>query len=364
MLTVAPKTHPNEVPLRLALNLRRSLRQVIALKRLSLLPAVAIGLWSTAAFADKVAVLPFLPAADFVNREQTEEVRNATKLAVTQRQHTNASDSELATAVTAVQDGVADTSAEYKVAGKAATSQWTVVAHVSFRNGYWHLEVEACLVDTGRVESLTRDVDPRVAPQQIGEMLTLLLRPEGIGNADVPWANQTLPPILPDKPKDPPKPPPAVKHDYAEKFPIGIGAGIGINGAFVRPENAVGSSLSLFGLITGEYAIERVPGLAIRANLGGAFYNNPTFTLDAGARYAIPLVPTARLYFGPEVTLGVFVPIAGDKSPRFLLRTDVFVSLGLGERVQLEVAFDLQSAFGGDRALVLGGGLARGLVRF
>ncbi|CAN5766880.1 hypothetical protein BH09MYX1_BH09MYX1_34020 [soil metagenome] len=336
-------------------------------------------MWSTSAFADKVAVLPFLPSADFVNRDQLEQVRTATKAAVTQRAHTLASDSELAAAVTAVQDGVADTSAEYRVAGKAATSQWTVVAHLAFRNGYWHLEVEVCLVATGRVESLTRDVDPRAGTQQIAEMLALLLRPEGIGNADVPWANQTLPPILPDKPPDPPKPPvppvppkppepppvPAVKHDYAEKFPIAVGLGLGVNGAFVRPSGGAGlSTLAVYGLVSGEYAIDRVPGLALRGNFGGNLYGPSSIFVDVGARYAIPLVPTARLFFGPEVTIGALFPIGGDKSPRFLLRTDVFASLGIGERIQLEAVFDLMSAFGGDGPLVLGGGMLRGLVRF
>lgn len=156
-----------------------------------------------------------------------------------------------------------------------------------------------------------------------------------------------------------------MKHDYAEKFPIAVGAGLGMNGAFVRPEGGAGlSTLAVFGFLTGEYAFERVPGLALRGNFGGNFYGPSSISVDVGARYAIPLVPTARLFFGPEVTIGALFPIGGDKSPRFLLRTDVFVALGLGERVQIEAAFDLMSAFGGDGPLVLGGGLLRGLFRF
>lgn len=350
------------------------------MKRLHLLPAAATALalvaWSPLALADKVAVLPFIPSADFVTRDQAEEVRVATRTAVTQKTHSLSSDSEVATGLAAVQDGTADTSAEYRAAGHAANAQWTVVGHVSTRNGYWHVELEVCQVDSGRVESLTRDVDPRVGPTQIAEMLALLLRPEGIGNADVPWANQTLPPIVPDVPKKPPPPPPppkppeppkppAVKHTYAENFPIGVGAGLGMNGAFARPSGGSGlSTLAIYGLLSGEYAFDRVPGLALRGNFGGNFYGPSSIFVDVGARYAIPLVPTARLFFGPEVTIGALFPIGGDKSPRFLLRTDVFVAWGLGERVQLEAAFDLMSAFGGDGPLVLGGGLLRGTVRF
>ena len=41
-----------------------------------------------------------------------------------------------------------------------------------------------------------------------------------------------------------------------------------------------------------------------------------------------------------------------------------FGAWGIGERVQLELAGDLSTAFGGSGTLVLGGGTVRGLFRF
>ena len=340
------------------------------MKRLAFLPALALLAWSGSALADKVAVLPFLgpPGA---SQQQIDEVRIATKNAVTVRTHTLASDAELTSAQMAVADGVADTSAEYRAAGRAATSQWTVVGHLLPRDGYWHLELEACQVETGRVESLMRNVDPRVGTAQIAEMLALLIRPEGLGTAEIPWANEP-PPVIkppppppPPPPPQPPPPPPAIKHAYAENFPIAVGLGFGLNGAFSRPAGAVGSSFSFDGLVSGEYAFAAVPGLALRGNFGAELYGHGAIFVDAGARYAIPLVPSMRLFFGPEITLGAFfLPSSGDKEPRFLLRTDVFAAMGLGERVQIEVAFDVSSAFGGSGAIILGGGIARGMIRF
>jgi hypothetical protein len=75
-------------------------------------------------------------------------------------------------------------------------------------------------------------------------------------------------------------------------------------------------------------------------------------------------VPTIRLFAGPEASFGVFMPLGGDKQARFLFQPSAFVALGLGEHVQLEVAFDAPIAAGGTGTLVLMGGTARALVRF
>jgi hypothetical protein len=86
--------------------------------------------------------------------------------------------------------------------------------------------------------------------------------------------------------------------------------------------------------------------------------------MGAGARYAIPIVPTIRLFAGPEVNVGFFVPVGGDKQARFLLHPSAFVALGIGEHVQIELAPDLPMAFGGTGSLILFGGSARALIRF
>jgi hypothetical protein len=64
------------------------------------------------------------------------------------------------------------------------------------------------------------------------------------------------------------------------------------------------------------------------------------------------------------VLLGTHVALGADKTARFLSQGSAFVSLGLGEQFQIEIAGDIGAALGGSGTLVLGGGTARGVVRF
>jgi hypothetical protein len=327
------------------------------------------------AFADKVAVLPFQSVGGATSA-QLEEARAATRSAVAALGHKAANDSELLTAVMSAKDGVPDTSQEYRAAGHASTSDWTVAGRVEQHGASYRLELEVCQVDSGRLESLAREIDPAQAPKQVGEMLALLVRPEGIGNADIPWEHAPLPgPPTPPKPATPapaptpppspqPPPPPALRHAYAEGHPFVVGAGVAVLLALQRPSNAVGSSTA--GIVVGNvgYALDSIPGLEFRGNVGGAFAGPGSFTAEAGARYAVPLLPTLRLFFGPEVTIGGFFTLGAEKTARFLLHPSAFLSWGLGERVQLEVAGDLPYAAGGSSSLLLGGGTARVAVRF
>jgi outer membrane biosynthesis protein TonB len=330
--------------------------------------ALSALLFAAPALADKVVVLPF-----HGDEPRAQEARNATTGAVLERAHVPASDDEVKAALDAVGDGSPDTSAEYKQAGNAAKAQWTVTARVENHDWYYRIELEVGQVATGRVESVARNIDPARAPQMISEMLALLLRPEGLG-AGNPWANEPPPnkPAPPPPPPSPPPPPhvppppppPAVKHAYAENHPWGVGAGFAVMGALMRPERASGPTASGHIQGFGEYAIDAVSGLAVRAEIAGGIVGPGSFWMGAGARYAIPIVPTIRLFAGPELTLGFFVPIGGDKTARFLLHPSAFVALALGEYVQLEIAPELPIAFGGTGTLMLFGGSARATLRF
>src|SRR5882724_3820199 len=70
---------------------------------------------AASAFADKVAVLPFLGTN--ATKQQLEDARMATRGAVMQRAHSLPSDSEMTTAMVAVADGTPDTILEYRAAG-------------------------------------------------------------------------------------------------------------------------------------------------------------------------------------------------------------------------------------------------------
>jgi hypothetical protein len=134
--------------------------------------------------------------------------------------------------------------------------------------------------------------------------------------------------------------------------------------AAARPGRASGDTVSGHLIVTGEYAIDAVPGFAVRANFAGALFGPGSIWFGAGARYAFPIVPTIRLFAGPELELGLFIPTGGDKEVRFLLHPSAFVSIGFGPNVQVELSPDFPIALGGTGTLVLAGGTVRGLFRF
>jgi hypothetical protein len=332
---------------------------------------------SAPALADKVAVLPFLNASN-ATPAQLEAARGAAKTAVIAISDTLPTDSEMLTAEMSAKDGTADTSQEYRAAGRASGSDWTVTGHVEPRATSYHLEIDACNVSSGRVESLAREIDPARASQQIGEMLSLLLRPAGIANVDIPWEHVgPLPTPTPPPTNEPPAPEPPVKvippppppapapipddQTYSGGHPFAAGLGLAGLGALQRPALAVGSSAALLGNVVLGYA--PIGGLEIRGDFTGALAGPGSVSCDAGARYAIPIARSLRLFFGPEVELGGFFTTGGDKTGRFLLHGAGFVSLGLGPHFQIEVAGNIEYA-AGSSALVLGGGTVRAIARF
>lgn len=329
--------------------------------------------------ADKVAVLA-VAAAPGTSADAAADARalTETRAAVGLKAHQLAGDDDMAKAKAAVTDGVPDTSSEYLAAGKAAQADWTLVGRVESRSGTtsgvrYRLELVACLVASGRVESVARDVYGENQNEQVAEMLGVLLRKEGLGAEEIRWkvqAKEGAPPKEPPPPKEPEKPvppkppsPPAVRHPYAEHAPIVLGAGVGFWGAVSRPSNARGSSFSSTIELHGGYALP-VPGLELRANAGLSYVGPSSLHVDGGARYALPLAPTVRLYGGPEITLGVFAPTGADQTPRFLARGALFVALGIGEHVQIDALGEFFAAPGGSGAILLTGGSARGSVRF
>ena len=330
------------------------------------------------ALADKVAVLPFQSSAGATSLD-LDASRKATQAAVSALSHKLPSDAEMLTAQMSSTDGVADTGEEYRAAGRSSTSDWTVVGHVEGHGATYRLELDVCQVDSGRIESLAREITPAQASAQIGEMLALLVRPQGLANAAIPWERGAPPepaaPAAPPKeaakppapvavvPPAPAPEPPATRHAYAEDHPFALGVFTRILGAIERPANARGSSTAGLLGATAAYALSGVKGLELRADLDTSLAGPSSVSADVGARYAIPLVPSVRLFFGPEALVGGFFASGADKTPRALVQGSAFVALGLGEHVQLEVSGDVAYA-AGSPSLALGGGTLRGLVRF
>lgn len=356
----------------------------------SLFTLAALLLAAKPALADKVAVLPFT-AATTSTKPELEQARGWAREAIILKGHVPPNANEMLSAEQAVTDGMPDTSQEYRAAGKASGSQWTVTGRIdrhdappaklpdgTMEEGYttYRVELEVCQVETGRVESLAREVDPDDAPAELGEMIALLLRPEGIKNAVLPWdgapphkhkakPKPKEPPPPPAPPPPPPPPPtPLVKHAYAENRAAALGVSVGASTALSRPSEARGPSeaLALGGVFA--YAIEQVPGVELRGVFTSQVIGPRALEISAGGRYAIGVLPQYRLFVGPEVLVGAHVAIGAEKTARFLGHGAAFVAWGISESVQVELAGDLAAAFGGTGTLVLGGGTVRGLVRF
>lgn len=323
------------------------------------------------ALADRVTVLPL--SGSGATKQDLDSVKQALRDATKDRGHTLPSDSEQLTAEMSVKDGVADTRDEYTAAGRASSADWAVGGRVESRGHYLRIEIEACQVSSGRVESLARNIEPAQERRKLGEMLGLLLRPEGIANANIPWSNEAPPaePVPAPAPKPPPPPPPEAKppeppapppRPYAEGKPFAIGAGAEALVAVARPKNASGSAATLALLGSFGYAIESVRGLELRGELGGGVIAPHSFFVAAGARYALTL--PASFYVGPEVELGAFFPLGGDKEARFLVRGSPIIGRAFGDSFALEAFGDFMAAPGGTGSLVLVGGGARAVVRF
>jgi hypothetical protein len=328
-----------------------------------------------AAGGERVAVLPFVGSGGGTTSTDLEAARAATREAVTQIHDVLPSDAELANGERAVKDKVADTSAEYRAAGQGAGATWTLAGHVDVHGTTYRLEIEACQVGTGRVESLAREVDPKRAAPEIAEMLTLLLRPQGVGDAIPPWDQPTtptpapaptavvIPPAAPPPPVEAGPPPPPLP-PYAADHPLALGLGGEAMSAFSRSPRALGSPWA--GLVTahGGYAIDGARWLEIVANVGVPVAGPSALWLDAGARLEFRIVPRARVYAGAELAIGAFVDLGGDKDARFLLRGAIPIVFGIGDRVQIEAYPQMAYAAGGTTGLAFVGGGLRGVVRF
>lgn len=361
------------------------------MKRFFLSSAVLAAMLAFAApaWADKIAVMPFTSPKN-VPRPELEEVRRWTREALTKKGHTFASENEMVSAEAAVKDGVADTSQEYQAAAKAAGADWTLTARVE-RNDYpparlpdgteeegyttYRVELEAYQASSGRVESLSREVLPDEGPSDIAEMIALLIRPEGIANADIPWSHvgvrrpkpKPKPAAPPPPPPPPPEPaaPPPPRRVYGEGHPVAIGASVGVTNAMVRPDEARGPSWAMpIGVVFGYALPDTAPGLELKGNLASQVIGPRALELSGGARYALAPLRGVRLFVGPELLLGAHVALGADKTARFLTHGSLFLAYGITESVQAEIAGDLSAALGGAGTLVLGGGTARIVFRF
>lgn len=318
---------------------------------------------SSVAFADRVAVL----RVDGSAAAQSKLAADVDQ-AITVLKHERASADDTAKARSTARDGEPDSSSEYVAAGKSIDAQWTLVVHAAPSPGS-RVELTACQVATGRTEFLARDVHGSNSAEQIGEMLQRLLRPEGIGSDEMAWKVE---------PKEtarvgsgegrPAAPAPGLGTSlgtYRGTAPLVIGAGGGAFGALVRPDNARGSSLTGNIAVHIGFVPSVFPSLEIRLNGGASFVGPSAFHADGGARYMAPITGASSvpMFVGPEVTLGIFRPLGGDQSARFLARAAGVLAVQVHSHMQVDVLGEFLVAPGGTGTLLLGGGTVRASLR-
>jgi hypothetical protein len=276
---------------------------------------------------------------------------------------------ETANALASVKDGVADTSEEYRAAGRAVGTPWSVTARIERPRERsesdapaYRVELEVCLVETGRVESLTRTVPFEYGQVYVAQMLHLLVRPSGLANEPLPWEDE---PAQTTRVDVLPAPSRVVQPSMVpEPRAFALGLESGVSAAWARPAQAVGSTLGVpIGVVAG-YAPREWPGAEFRGTVAAQFFGPRALEVVAGARYAFSLVPRYRVFVGPEARAGLHVTLGGDRTARFLVGGEAFAGVGLGEALQIEVGVDVAGAFGGTGSLGLVGATARVLRRF
>ncbi len=367
-------------------------------------PAAAVAcaglLFTQSALADRIALLP--------SRGGDAGLRTAVDgdLAAGLRAlgHTLVPAGELSAALAAkVTDGVADTQEEYRAVGAATRADWVIVGAIDpvLPGASPRVELTACLLKAGRVETVARAIDRAREPAQTKAMLGVLVRAEGIGAGALPW-EQGAPAATPKDEPAPATDAPVVEpvEDRAHvSYPVGstvdvwppysggrrgflaLAAGYAIPA--LRPAPGVGVTSrgdAFVGAVRGGYAAgDR--GLELFAELGGDVYGPRALWVEGGLRWM--LSPTLRrgadgvrggapFFLGPELFGGAFVelptgagPYSAPAEARGMLGGAIDVSFALAPSLTLEAHLgNLRWVPGGSGALLFAGADLGAAVRF
>lgn len=308
--------------------------------------------WVSAAFAAAVLVAPSLALADRIallpSRGGNDAGPRVTLDAELARElgalgHTLVPAPELgASLATQVPDGLADTQDEYRAVSSATQADWVVVGMVEPAVTTVHVELVAFLHGVSRVESVAREVDRAREASQVREMLSVLVRPEGVGAAALPWekAGADTPPGATGLATRPAvvsiAVPPVDGHarvsyllgSAGEVWPpyssgnrgfVGTALGFGLTAASPPSSSRTSSGAALVGTVRSGYALgDR--GFEPFAELGANLFGPRALWLSGGARWMF--APALRrgsdgvlagvpFFLGPEVSLGAFIQLGG-----------------------------------------------------
>jgi hypothetical protein len=322
--------------------------------------ALAFVLFAGSALADRVANVHARGDAKADDRARVEK---ASEEAIRGLGHTSASAQEIVDGEAAA-GTLVGTSAGLVAVGKTTGSEWVVEAVVSPTPGGLRVELKACQVSTGRVESAARELDLRGdVMAQIREVLALLLRPQGIADDPLPWlgATPTKPPEKAPEPKKPvptpgaPAAPPAAPPEYGRPGALYVGLGGGAYDVVARPDGARGGRVEGAWSVEGGYSLPSMQRLELTARVGGYFGDAGAVRIEAGGRYMLPIASVFAI--GAAANLGVLAATTSSQTVRLTLGVSPVLAIALGKTFQLDFSLPaVRLAPGSSGALVFVGG--------
>lgn len=318
---------------------------------------VALVLSSARAAADHVLVLP--ASTDAPGRIGASELQTHARSALSQLGHSLVPAFETQAALNAA-PATALNAEQYATLARMTAADWVVVASASPDSA--RLEMTAFQTSSGRTETVARDVMAGSLADQLRDMAAVLLRPEGVGTAALPWESQPVAP--PSSPPAPPKLEATAPQPRSNDEPrFSLAAGPGFSCAVVRPDSAVGTACSF---VIGAHGSVRVSddwhlGLALRPLVTG-----PRATLiEATARYDALTTAQQRLRLGAVLAPGVMFMHGGAKTNSFALRGSLAASYALTERWSLDArAGELTWVPASSGTVLLAGAALYGMARF
>jgi hypothetical protein len=353
---------------------RRSARRAIA----TWLAVCALSLAPSIVHADRVAPLHAHGGTD----ADRAAVDKALRAALAALGHTSPTDAEVLQGEGAA-GSYENQSTGLVAIGKTTGSEWvvdvtTIATPTSAPPGATpkRIEVKACQVSTGRVETLARDVDTKKdLAAQLREMLALMLRPQGVGDDPLPWetpgaassasaSTSTSASSAPSAGADagavaaPPEP------RFGATHPLFFGVSGAAYDFAGRPDNVEGKrGIGSISAIGGYTVYTDGPIVDVFGRVGSFFGPGPALRLEAGGR-ALARVTTG-VAIGGGATAGVFAETAGTKSTRALFGLDAVVAFALSPRFQIDLSIaSLRLAPGTGGALVFLGAELTAAARF
>lgn len=327
--------------------------------------AAAVTLLSASALADKVATLHARGSAPLGERTS---IRNASDGGARSLGHETIGENDVVQGEGAAGDKIGS-SAGLVAIGKTTGADWVVEPYVSSSESGTRVELKVCQVSSGRVETLARDLDPKVDPLvQMREMLALLLRPQGVGDDPLPWdakkpAPKPPPPEVLPKKKDEPTAPAAPPLSWGEHGRLSLGVSGGVGSLLARPEGATGPKTLYTWTLHANIALPERPWVEIIGRFGGLHGPGDALGADFGARIFARGVGTPSLALGAGATLGVFGAF-GSGILRPALGLEPTASFALHRSLQAELIVPLRVAPGEGGALFWSGAQLALLARF